>query len=104
MIPCGRCGRRIPRGGASWDARLQITHAADPLVVTDEELKRDHGSEIRDLLDEMASRDPRELEEEVHLERSLRLCSACRLEVLRAFVRRPSHRRRRQPRRRRPRQ
>ena len=92
---CGRCGTAVPLGAARYDARLQITHTADPLELTAEDLARDHGAEIRQLLREMARRDPTVLEEEVHLTRSIRLCARCRIEVLDHFERRRGRRNRR---------
>lgn len=92
---CDRCAIEVPADRARYQALLEIQHVADPLVVTEEELRRDHATEIRDLLAAMAKRDARELEEEVHVRRVARLCARCRRTLLAAFDSRPRGRRRR---------
>ena len=82
---CARCRRPVGKEAGRFVARLEIVHDASPLEITAEELRRDHGAEIRRLLAAMAARDPRELEEEVALRRERRLCAACRREVIAAF-------------------
>lgn len=98
----------VPDDGPRYRAVIEIAHAADPLVMTEEDLDRDYDREIRELLARMVSRSPREMEEEVYLKREFRLCGPCRKELLRAieprFTSRPLRPpRRRHGRRRRPR-
>lgn len=92
---CERCRRSVPAGGARYIARLEVFHDPTPPEITAQDLAVDHGAEIRKLLAQMASRDPRELEEEVYLRRERRLCAPCRKELLGEF-----ERTRRRPRRR----
>ncbi|MFN7971668.1 MAG: hypothetical protein U0166_04890 [Acidobacteriota bacterium] len=81
---CDRCGREVERDAARYRAVVEIAHDADTLVITDEDLERDHAAEIRSLLTQMTSRDPKELEEQVYVKRALRLCAPCRRVLLSA--------------------
>lgn len=82
---CDRCRRAVASGAARYLAKLEVMHEAPPLQITREDLAKDHGAEIRRLLAQMATRDPRELEEEVYLKRERKLCAPCREELLVEF-------------------
>lgn len=77
-LVCDACGEPLLlESDVRYVVRIRGVAAYDPLEITREDLDRDHEGDMARLLDEMASRDPGELEDGVHKEWTLDLCSRC---------------------------
>lgn len=74
---CDRCGRPIKRGQIRYTARIQVFAAADLLEITLDDLLRDTGREMDDLIGQCEQLSERELMRDVYVEFKFDLCRAC---------------------------
>jgi len=63
-------------------AEILVYAAYDPLEITADDLRQDHMAQIRKLLADMETRDPRELEDEVAKCFRFNLCPDCQKEYI----------------------
>ena len=77
-IFCTRCGAELkPGSGNFYVVRIEAFADPSPPMITEEDLNRDHRSEIRRLIDQMHDLSERELLDQVHRRLILHLCGAC---------------------------
>ncbi len=74
---CDRCGAMLGPGGR-YRLKLALQQAAEPLEITPADLKKDLAAEIERTIAELDRCDPKELEEDVHIEFASDLCRSCR--------------------------
>ena len=85
-LTCDRCGKTLLLDeDVRYTVRIEVTAAYDPMELTREDLARDHRREIEGLIENLARRDPAEVEESVYVLREYQVCPACR----RAFLGNP---------------
>jgi len=83
---CDSCGVDLDRDGSGhFIVKIEAFAAAGKLEFTREELARDHETEIRELIDNLANRSPDEIEDTVYRSFRYDLCTACH----RRFIRSP---------------
>ena len=82
---CDRCGKPIEAGALRYIARIQVFAASDPLMITEQDLRRDHAEEIDRLLKVCAKLTEEELMRDVYVDFEFDLCPACQ----RAYVSSP---------------
>ena len=75
---CANCGRKLDRKGLWYVAKVEMFAAPTPIVIEEKDLQKDFQSEIAELVDQMKSLDPQELEEQVYVKHELALCQACK--------------------------
>jgi len=68
--------------------KVEVFAVADPLTITEEDLKRDHRAEIARLLDQLEKMDPDEIEDQVYRSFRFDLCPQCH----KAYIRNPIQR------------
>ena len=76
---CDRCGRPMFAGDLRYVARIQVFAAADPLVISDEELQRDSTILREHLLEQAEAMSEEELMRDVHVSLEYSLCRRCQL-------------------------
>jgi len=82
-LTCDLCGKALLTDeSVRYQVRIQVYAAYDPLELTPDDLARDPRDEIRALLDELAHRDPQEIEDSVYKELHFDLCMACQRRYL----------------------
>lgn len=86
-ITCDGCGTLLKKHGLRYTVKIDVRAAYDELEIGLADLVRDHDQEIRELIEKLANRDPREVEETVYKLIQLDLCPRCQ----RAFIRDPLH-------------
>ena len=85
-LSCDRCDRTLlVHEDVRYIVELKVYAAYDVLELTQEDLARDHKSEIARLIAEIEKRDPESLMDEVAREMKLDLCPACQ----RIFLKNP---------------
>jgi hypothetical protein len=80
---CDRCGRPLFEGELRYVAKIEVFAAADPLVITEADLNRDHTILREHLLDQAEAMSEEELMRDVHITREYALCRPCQLAWLR---------------------
>jgi hypothetical protein len=65
-----------------YEVTIEVKSAYDPMEITDEDLKKDHITEIKRLLQQMAGMDQQELEDEVYKVFKFDLCRTCQKKFL----------------------
>jgi len=80
---CDRCGCPLFEGELRYVAKIEVFAAADPLVITEEELKRDHSILREHLFEQAEAMTEEELMHDVHVTREYALCRRCQLAWLR---------------------
>jgi hypothetical protein len=86
-ISCDGCGVLLKKHGLRYTVKIDVRAAYDELEIGLADLVRDHDQEIRELIDQLSGKDPREVEETVYKLITLDLCPRCQ----RAFIRDPLH-------------
>jgi len=74
---CDRCGRPLMEGELRYVAKIEVLAAADPLVITAEDLKRDHSILREHLIEQSEAMSEEELMRDVHETREYCLCRRC---------------------------
>jgi hypothetical protein len=75
---CRRCARVLAPGrGEFYVVRVEAVADPSPPVITGEELARDHGAVMQDLLAQLEGYSERELLDMVHRRMTFSLCAAC---------------------------
>lgn len=83
-LTCDLCGKALlVYDSVRYEVRIEVYAAYDPLELTPDDLTQDHRAEIRRLLEQMADRDPQELEDSVHKAFRFDLCPTCQRRYLR---------------------
>ncbi|HAV43054.1 TPA: hypothetical protein DCX15_03470 [bacterium] len=73
---CDSCGKRLTPTDPRYILKIEL-YAAPEVVISKEELQRDHSEEIKRLIEEMKDMDTKKLEEEVYVNYRLHLCQRC---------------------------
>ncbi len=80
---CDMCGKTLLSDeDVRYVVKIEVFAAADPMEITEDDLKKDHHKEIADLLDQMEDMDPQELEDGVYKKLRFDLCAACQRKYL----------------------
>ncbi|HEY1170128.1 MAG TPA: hypothetical protein VGH19_02055 [Verrucomicrobiae bacterium] len=79
---CDRCYRPLPKGSPRYVVNIQVTAAADPLEITEEELREDAQAAVREALAAASEQTEAEAMRDVHVELKYDLCRPCQLEYL----------------------
>src|SRR5262245_39834654 len=74
---CDRCGRPMEGGALRSIAKVQVFAASDPLMITEEDLVRDHTEEIDRLLAVCEGLTEDELMRDVYVDFQFDLCPIC---------------------------
>lgn len=83
-IVCDACGATLLiDADVRYVLEIEGYAAWDPLEVTSEDLRSDHGAEIERLVEELRDVDPEEAQDEVHRRFRYDLCPACWRRLLR---------------------
>ena len=82
---CDGCGKELGKNELRYTVEIQVKAAYDKLEIGLAELVRDHRAEILALIEQLRSKDPKELEESIYKRITLDLCPSCQ----RVFVRGP---------------
>ena len=82
---CDRCGKPLEAGALRYVAKIQVFAASDPLMITDEDLQRDHTDEFERLLAECERLTEEELMRDVYVDFEFDLCPSCQ----RAYLENP---------------
>ena len=86
---CDRCGRQLePDDPGRFVVKVEVFAAADPLTITEEDLKRDHRAEIARLIDQLERMDPDEVEDQVYRSFRFDLCRQCHEAYIRSPIQR----------------
>ncbi|MBI3877892.1 MAG: hypothetical protein HY300_18345 [Verrucomicrobia bacterium] len=79
---CDRCGRPLDEREARFIAKIQVFASPGPLVITTEELARDHREEIKGLLQRCEAMSEDELMKDVFVEMKFDLCHRCQRDYI----------------------
>lgn len=82
---CDRCGKLMGSSETRYRVRIQVYAGADPLVISVEEMFKDHTMAINELLEKCQGMTEEELMEDVYVEREFDLCRNCQKE----YIKRP---------------
>ena len=83
---CDKCGRRLDADDPHhFIVKIEVYAAATPLDISPDDLARDHGEEIRRLIQQMSEADPDEIEDRTYRRFRFDLCGECQ----RAFLTAP---------------
>ena len=74
---CDRCGRPLEQGQLRYIAKIEVFAAADPLVITLDDLLRDTRREMDDALEECEKLTEEELMRDVYVQFQFDLCPSC---------------------------
>lgn len=75
---CHRCGRLLrPGSGDSYQIKIEAFADPSPPVITEAELAREPGSELKRLAEAMADLSPQEAIDQVYRRLTLWLCVGC---------------------------
>ncbi len=79
---CDRCYRPLPKSAPRYVVTIQVTAAADPLEITEENLQQDAQAAVREALAAAAEQTEAKAMRDVHIELRYDLCRPCQLEYL----------------------
>ena len=79
---CDRCYRPMPRKAPRYLVTIQVTAAAEPLEITEEDLQQDTKAALQEALASAAEQSEAEAMRDVHIELRYDLCRKCQLEYL----------------------
>jgi len=74
---CDICGSAMDEG-ERYVVRIEVSASPEMPAITEEDLLKDHGKEIQQLLDHMDEMDVAELEDGVYRHFRFDLCGACK--------------------------
>lgn len=81
---CDGCGRELPRSGdGHFIVRVEVFAAAGRLEIPDEDQRRDHAADIREIVAHTESMSVDEIEDGVYRSFRFDLCPACQRRYLR---------------------
>lgn len=80
---CDRCGAAIQQSDLRYRVKLEVYAAADPLVVREQDLRRDLSLLREHLLEQAEAMSEEELMRDVYVRRDYDLCRRCQLAWLR---------------------
>lgn len=89
-IQCNRCQKRLFDHRLYYRCHARLTSEPREVVITEEDLAKDHRAEIQKLCDAMANRDPQEVEEEVYVDLTFYLCTSCKQNFVKEVRKGPS--------------
>jgi len=79
---CDRCGQPLTAGEVRYIAQIRVFAAYDPLEITFDDLKRDYGKELQQVVEQCRSMSEDELLRSVYVEFHYDLCPACQKEYI----------------------
>ena len=80
---CDRCGCQLKANDSErFIVKMEIYGAAGPLEFTETDLQRDLESEMKSLVDQLATADPDQIEDQTYRCLRFDLCSACQRYLL----------------------
>ncbi len=75
---CDMCGKTLlAEEDTRYVVKVEVYAAADPMEISEKDLKADWSDEVRDLLEEMADMDAEDLEDQVFKTFRFDLCPEC---------------------------
>ncbi len=84
VLTCDMCGKvLLADEDVRYVVRVEVYAAYDPMEITSADLAKDHGAEIRRLLEQAAEKDAEELEAEVYKQFRFDLCPSCQRNYVR---------------------
>lgn len=75
---CDYCGRETPEKQQMYSLRIEMFARAEPLIIGEDDLNKDHATEMDVLLKKMEMMDPEEAADQVHESYLFDLCASCR--------------------------
>jgi len=75
---CDRCGQEIKNAGTRYTFKAELYAAKTPVVFTEEDRHRNFRKEIEELIQQMETMNPDELNDEVYINYQFDLCKPCR--------------------------
>jgi len=79
---CDRCYRPLPKQAPRYVVTIQVTAAAIPLEITEEDLLKDTKAAVQEALEAAAAQSEAEAMRDVHVELHYDLCRKCQQEYL----------------------
>ena len=73
--PCWRCGKELPLGSLNYVVHVRVFSGFDGVLMEPEE---EAEQPLKQILEQIETSDPKELEKEVYEEFALILCKSCR--------------------------
>lgn len=82
---CDRCNAPLlVRSDVRYVVTIEVKCAYDPMEITDDDLRQDHASEMRKLLQQMEGLSEQEAQDQVYRKFTFDLCPKCQREFIRA--------------------
>ena len=82
-LTCDLCGDNLLiDSDVRYRVKIEVFAAYDPLEITKGDLQRDLKKEMKDLISDMESTDPRELQDQVYRKFEYDLCPYCQIKYL----------------------
>lgn len=75
---CDMCGAKIERSSLRYIVKTEVFAGYDTLIITKEDLERDHSKEIEELIRKMGEMDPKKLADDVYVSFKFDLCKKCK--------------------------
>ncbi|MCX7918265.1 MAG: hypothetical protein N3A72_01400 [bacterium] len=82
---CDSCGEEIKQSGTRYTFKAELYAAKTPVVFTEEDRHRDFRKEIEQLIQQMETMNPEELNDEVYIHYQFDLCKSCRDKLYQRF-------------------
>jgi ribosomal protein L40E len=79
---CDRCYRPLPKKAPRYVVTIQVTAAATPLEITEEDLQQDTKAAVQAALEKAAEQSEAEAMRDIHVELHYDLCRKCQQEYL----------------------
>ena len=79
---CDRCGRPIGEKDIRYIVQIRVFAAPDPPVIDDDEWRRDHEKEMREIIECSKNRTAEDLMNDVYASFDLTLCRFCQKEYI----------------------
>lgn len=83
LLRCNSCGCWLFDQTLYYKVKVRVTSEPRELVLTQEDLEKDHRAEIEKICRQMENLDPREIEEEVYVLLDYYLCLRCKKDYVR---------------------
>lgn len=92
-LACDLCGKTLMADeDVRYVVRIEVFAAADPMELTEEDLKKDLRKALRELMVRMEHMDPEKAQDSVYRSFHFELCLACQKEYLKDPLRRRHNR------------
>ena len=86
-LACDLCGKTLMADeDVRYVVRIEVFAAADPMELTEEDLKKDLRKALRELIVRMERMDPEKAQDSVYRSFHFELCPACQKEYLEGSV------------------